>query len=103
MADGCGGIVRHLGVGSSQRGGSPWLARFSRPGHFPDPSGAGVRVDGTRGEGTQVGDAEVVIADEVELAIVARFIAGIVALGWRAAGPRRPVLVQCLPLSSHVC
>jgi hypothetical protein len=78
---------------------------LSRPGHFPDPSGTGVRVDGTRGDGAQVGDAQVIIADEVEIVLMARLIpgdAGIVPRSRRGAGPWRPVPVQRVPLSGHV-
>jgi hypothetical protein len=74
-------------------------------GYFPDPSGVGVGVDGTRGKGTKVGDAQVVIADEVELVLVARLIpadAGVVSPCRWADGPGRPVPVHFLPLSSHV-
>jgi hypothetical protein len=74
-------------------------------GYFPYPSGASVGVDDTRGEGTKVGDSQVVIADEVELVLVARLIpgdAGVVPRRRRADGPGRPVRVHFLPLSSHV-
>jgi hypothetical protein len=77
---------------------------LSHPGHFPDPTRVGVRVDGTRGEGAKVGDAQVVIADEVELVLIVRLIpsdAGTVTWRRRAGGPWRPVPVQCPPLSSH--
>ena len=55
---------------SCLRCGSPRLM-LPRLGHFPDLSGTGVRVDDTRGDGAQVGDAQVVIADEVELVLMA--------------------------------
>lgn len=40
------------------------------PGYLPDPSGTGVRVGGTRGEGAEVSGAQVVIADQLQLAVV---------------------------------
>jgi hypothetical protein len=40
------------------------------PGYFPDPSGTGVRVSEIPGGGPEVSRAEVVVADQFELALV---------------------------------
>jgi len=55
-------------------------------GYFPDPAGTGVRVGEIRGGGAEVSDAQVVIADQLELALVrlVRVHAAIVA--WLARG-----------------
>jgi hypothetical protein len=53
------------GPGSSSPGVAPAL-----PGYFPYPSGTGVRVTGIRGGGAQVSGAQVVVADQLELAVV---------------------------------
>jgi hypothetical protein len=45
-------------------------AASALPGYLPDPSGTGVRVGGIRGGGAQVSGAQVVIADQLELAVV---------------------------------
>jgi hypothetical protein len=39
------------------------------PSYFPDPSGSGIRVGGIRAEGAEVSGAQVVIADQLELAL----------------------------------
>jgi hypothetical protein len=39
-------------------------------GYLPDPSGVGVRIGGFWGGGTEVSGAQVVIADQLDLAVV---------------------------------
>src|SRR5580692_5318315 len=51
--------------GSSSPGAAPAVG-----GYLPHPSGTGVRVAGTRGGRAEVGRAQVVVADQPELALV---------------------------------
>lgn len=53
------------GPGSSSPGVAPALR-----GYFPYPSGTGVRVAGIRGGRAQVSGAQVVVADQLELALI---------------------------------
>jgi hypothetical protein len=46
-------------------GDAPWL-----PDYFPYPARASVRVREIRGGGAQVGGAEVIVADQLELTLV---------------------------------
>ena len=67
-------VAARLGPGLSRL--VPWVRLPSPgvapalPGYLPDLSGVGVRVGGVRGGGAEVSRAEVVIADQLELALV---------------------------------
>jgi hypothetical protein len=64
------------------------------PGYFPDPPGVGVRVGGIRGGGAEVSGAQVVVADQLVLA-VARLIRA------HAAIVARLTDVLVCPLRAH--
>ncbi len=53
------------GPGSSSPGVAPALR-----GYFPYPSGTGVRVAGIRGGRAQVSGAQIIVADQLELALI---------------------------------
>jgi hypothetical protein len=59
-------------------------------GYFPDPSGTGVRVVGIRAEGAKVSGAQVVVADQLELALVRLVRTGAAIAGRLPDGLARP-------------